>query len=87
MSTKELVVELRIPLPTDLFEQADALSKAKYCMDAIKTALPDDMAHTVTSEIVTRRATATPATVNGTNGAAAPRRSKAAEPAPQPAAA
>lgn len=29
MSTKELVVELRIPLPEDLFEQADAISKAK----------------------------------------------------------
>lgn len=76
MSTKELVVELRIPLPEDLFEQADAISKAKYCMDAIKTALPDDMPHTVASEIVTRRATAA-----ATNGAAAPRQRRSTAPA------
>ncbi len=62
MSSKELVVELRIPLPDDLFEQAEAISRAKSCMDAIDAAMPREMAHTVTSEIVTRRATA----ANGT---------------------
>jgi hypothetical protein len=58
MSSKELVVELRIPLPDDLFEQAEVISGAKACMDAIEAAMPGEMAHTITSEIVTRRATA-----------------------------
>ena len=54
--SKELVVEVRIPLPEGLFEQADAISRAKNCMNAIQEALPEDLNYSLTNEVVTKRA-------------------------------
>lgn len=80
MSTKELVIELRMPLPDDHFAQAETSLKAKRVVEVIGSTIEDEQLgnHTLTVDVVAKRG---PQARTTTKTAAAPRRNKAANPA------
>lgn len=81
---KELVVELRVPLPAGLFEEAGIIGKVQYAVAALKENIDREIgveAHTLTVSTVNKRGP------KGNGAAAQPRQRRAQPPAETTAAA
>lgn len=83
MSTqKELLVELRIPLPTGLFEEAAAVAKAQYAVETFKETIDREIGegHTLKVSTVNKRGPKTKTKAKA-NGAAKPTAATVEQPA------
>lgn len=81
MSTKELVIELRIPLPDGLFEESAVINKTQYAIEALKENMNREVGeghYSLDVTTATKRGPRGNGVAAEANGAAAPRSRRSA---------